>query len=148
MTAQRATPEPPNLHASAVAFGPQSGILITGPSGSGKSTVALSLIGLGAQLVADDQTLITRDGPALFARAPRNIAGLIELRGFGLIRLIPRRLARIRLVIDLAQPEKQRLPLPETCTIRGVTLPLRRPGPGPLFLAAIRHYITGFERAD
>ncbi len=146
MTKGDATPQPPNLHASAVAFGPNSGILITGPSGAGKSTMALGLIEQGAQLVADDQILIARAGNALFARAPRSIAGMIELRGFGLIRLTPRRLARLRLVIDLSKPEERRLPPLETRSIAGVVLPLRHATPGPLFLSAIKHYITKLER--
>lgn len=142
-----AHPGRPNLHASCVAFGPGAGILITGPSGTGKSALALALIAQGAQLVADDQTLVTRTGAAVFARAPRSIAGLIEVRGFGLIRLAPRRLARLRLVIDLSQPEARRLPPPETCSIAGVTLPLRHAFPDPAFLSAIRHYMTELERA-
>jgi len=139
-------PQPPNLHASTVAFGPNAGVLITGPSGSGKSTLALSLIELGAQLVADDQTLITRIGQAVFARAPRAIEGLVEVRGVGLIRLLPRRLARIRLVIDLEQAEERRMPPLETCTIAGVQLPCRQRSPGPLFVLAIRHYIMKLQR--
>ncbi|MCC5969398.1 MAG: HPr kinase/phosphatase C-terminal domain-containing protein [Pararhodobacter sp.] len=141
-----AAPAPPNLHASAIAFGPQAGVLITGPSGSGKSTLALSLIDQGAQLVADDQTLIARVDAALFARAPQPIAGLIEVRGFGLIRLPPRRLARIRLVIDLTHTEDTRLPPLRTHTIAGVTLPLLHPGPTPLLPIAIRHYIMKLEQ--
>lgn len=143
-----AAPHPPNLHASTVAFGPKGGILITGASGTGKSTLALALIEQGAQLVADDQTLVTRCGPALFAQAPRAIAGLIELRGFGLLRLHPRRLARLRLVIDLSMPESRRLPPPETRDIAGVTLPLRYATAGPPFLTAITHYMKGMVRAE
>jgi len=139
-------PHPPNLHASTVAFGPNAGILITGPSGAGKSALALALIERGAQLVADDQTLIMRAGDALFARAPHSITGLIEARGFGLLRLHPRRLARLRLIIDLTTPENRRLPPEETRTLAGVTLPLRHATPDPLFLSAIRHYITRLER--
>jgi HPr kinase/phosphorylase len=146
VTAAPVTPGPANLHASTVAFGPNTGILITGPSGAGKSTLALALINMGAQLVADDQTLIIRAGAAVFARAPRSIAGLIEVRGFGLIRLPTRRLARLRLVIDLSQPEERRLPPPETRTIGGIALPLRHATHDPPFLSAIRHYMTSLER--
>lgn len=146
LAADSNAPQPPNLHASTVAFGPNTGILITGPSGAGKSALALALIEQGAQLVADDQTLITRIGTTLFARAPRSIAGLIELRGFGLIRLTPRRLARLRLVIDLSQSEVRRLPPPETRVIAGVTLPLRHAPGDRLFLSAIKHYMTGLEQ--
>lgn len=147
MTSQPLPPVPINLHASAVAFGPNGGLLITGPSGAGKSAMALALMAMGAQLVADDQTLVTRVGAAIFARAPHSIAGLIEARGFGLLRVNMRRLARLRLVIDLSQPEARRLPPPETRVVAGVTLPLRHATPGPLFLTAIRHYMNGLEQA-
>lgn len=140
-----AAPAPPNLHASCVAFGAQAGVLIMGPSGAGKSSLALALIEGGAQLVADDQTLVTRIGDALFARAPRTIAGLIEIRGYGLMRLAPCRLARVRLVIDLSQRQTHRLPPPETCTLADVILPRLRPGPVPLSPLAIRHYMIRLE---
>lgn len=134
--------EPPNLHASAVAFGAQGGVLIIGPSGSGKSTLALALIEQGAQLVADDQTLVSSVGGMLYARAPRSIAGLIEVRGLGLVRVLPRSIARLRLVIDLGQTEDRRLPPHETCTIAGIPLPRLKAGKGGAFIHAIRHYLA------
>lgn len=104
------------VHASTVAFGPEGGVVIEGPSGSGKSQLALMLVGQGAQLVADDQTLLMASEAGLFARAPRPIAGLIEARGLGLLRLAACRLARVRLVVDLSHPEAApRLPEPATC---------------------------------
>lgn len=90
------------VHASAVAFGPEGAILIEGPSGSGKSWLAMMLIDQGADLVADDRTVLMAQGGAIYARAPRPIAGLIEVRGMGLLRLAARRLARVRLVVDLS----------------------------------------------
>ncbi|KPQ07702.1 MAG: HPr kinase/phosphorylase PtsK [Rhodobacteraceae bacterium HLUCCA12] len=129
-----------------MAFGPQAGILITGPSGSGKTALALALIAQGAQLVADDQTLVCRVDDALYARAPRAIAGLMEVRGMGLARLNTRRLARLRLVIDLGEGPPQRLPPAQSRTIAGVALALlHRPSPRLLPLA-IRHYMMALER--
>jgi HPr kinase/phosphorylase len=60
------------LHASTVAFGRDGGILILGPSGAGKSTLALRLIAAGAQLVADDRTIVmaARGGFSRARRAP------------------------------------------------------------------------------
>lgn len=82
------------LHASCVALGDE-GVLILGASGSGKSDLVLALIdqpgyGTGDQLirgrlVADDQTLIERRGDALFATSPTPIAGLMEIRGQGVV---------------------------------------------------------------
>ena len=42
-----------NLHASCIAVHGR-GVLILGPSGAGKSSLALQLMALGADLVADD----------------------------------------------------------------------------------------------
>lgn len=136
-------PGPRNLHASTVAFGPQGGVLIQGPSGAGKSRLALALIELGAQLVADDQTLLTPLDAALFARAPRAIAGLLEVRGLGLLRLLPRRLVRVALVIDLAAPPPARLPEPQRRVIAGIALPCLAAGAGGPFPLAVKHYIEG-----
>ncbi|WP_043643554.1 HPr kinase/phosphorylase [Caenispirillum salinarum] len=65
------------------------GVLLRGPSGSGKSDLALRLIDAGATLVSDDYTdLYLRDG-VLTAAAPEIIAGLMEVRGVGIVRLCP-----------------------------------------------------------
>jgi HPr kinase/phosphorylase len=133
------------LHASAVAFGRAGGILIVGASGAGKSTLALRLIAAGAQLVADDRTIVMARGGQLFARAPRPIAGLIEARGTGLVRLLPLRLARLRLIVDLNAPPA-RMPEDATCDLDGVTLPLLPAGAGDVFLAALRHYVDQLSR--
>jgi len=81
-----------NLHATVVVIG-AIGVLIRGPSGAGKSTLALKLVDLAtarnrfAMLVADDQTWISRHGGRLVARVPESIAGLIEHRGYGPVRV-------------------------------------------------------------
>lgn len=119
------------IHASCVTFG-GVGILIRGPSGSGKSRLAHFLInrgplfGMTAQLVGDDRIVLEKRDNALFARVPEPIAGLLEVRGLGLIRLPYLEECRLALVIDL-YPENEipRLPLPgEFCTeLEGVSLP-------------------------
>lgn len=124
-----------------MAFGPTAGVLILGPSGAGKSRLAMALIGLGAQLVADDQTLLTPLEGALYARAPRAIAGLLEVRGLGLIRLLPRRLARVALIIDLGAPAPPRLPEAQRRVIAGIALPCLAGPPGGPSPAAVKHYI-------
>ena len=45
------------LHASCVSIN-GNGVLICGSSGSGKSSLAINLIALGAELVADDRTIV------------------------------------------------------------------------------------------
>ena len=139
------------LHASAVAFGPDRGLAIIGPSGSGKSSLALALIAAGAQLLGDDRLhVFARDG-ALFARPPRAIAGLIEHRAFGIMRLGSLRLARLRLLIDMSTREERRLPPEDTRLLCGINLPcLRAPVNDVSALAtfpmAIHQYINGLDQ--
>jgi HPr kinase/phosphorylase len=75
-----------NIHASCVALGGK-GVLLLGPSGAGKSDLALRLIDGGARLVADDRCELFVRAGKLCARAPDSIAGLIEMRGIGIIAL-------------------------------------------------------------
>jgi serine kinase of HPr protein (carbohydrate metabolism regulator) len=72
------------LHASCVAIGSVA-VLIEGHSGSGKSDLALRLIDRGAVLVSDDYTLLRRENNQAIASPPANIAGLLEVRGVGLV---------------------------------------------------------------
>lgn len=108
------------LHGSCVALGDR-GVLILGPAGAGKSALAVQLIGLGAQLVADDRVIVEADGRA---RAPATIAGLVEMRGLGLMRLAARPSARLVLTVDLAAESVSRLPQPSETFINTVCLPL------------------------
>ena len=71
-------------HASAVAIDGRA-VLIYGASGSGKSDLALRLIERGARLIADDRTVLRRDGQILLASPPETIAGMIEVRGIGVV---------------------------------------------------------------
>lgn len=77
-----------NLHASAVALEGR-GVAIIGMSGAGKSALAIELIrrwhaaGRSACLIADDRILARNAHGRLVVSAPRTIAGLIEIRGFG-----------------------------------------------------------------
>ena len=59
------------------------GVLLIGPPGSGKSDLALRLLGRGFSLVADDRVDIA-DG---IAAPPAALAGLLEVRGLGIVRL-------------------------------------------------------------
>lgn len=103
-----AAPAPINLHATALVYD-GVGVLITGASGAGKSLLALDLLdhaalaGRPAHLVADDQVLIEADGGALLAAAPPTTAGLIELRGRGIVARSHRTPATIHLLLDLVE---------------------------------------------
>lgn len=94
------------LHGSCVSRNGDA-ILLIGPPGSGKSDLVLRLLGRGFELVADDQVDID-DG---FASCPEPLAGLLEARGIGIVRLPYRPRARLMLVIDLAT-RSERLPRP------------------------------------
>ena len=99
-------------------------VLLRGKSGSGKSDLALRLIDAGARLVADDQSRLWREGPAVLAGAPASIVGVIEVRGIGIVHLDSASAARLCLIADLVPPDRvERLPEPRSETILGVAIP-------------------------
>jgi serine kinase of HPr protein (carbohydrate metabolism regulator) len=95
-----------NLHATGLVLGGR-GLILRGPSGAGKSLLALELIdqwqlrGLGAKLVSDDRVDVSAERGRLVMRPPRTIAGLIELRGRGIVSRPHAARARLDLVVDL-----------------------------------------------
>jgi HPr kinase/phosphorylase len=102
-------------------------VLMLGEPGEGKSDFALRLIDRGAKLVADDQTELTRKGGKVVASAPKNIAGLLEVRGLGLFRMQALKKVPVHLVLQLARREWiERLPSPEPYDCLGVPLPRLR----------------------
>ena len=132
------------LHASAVAVAGR-GLLIRGASGSGKSGLALQLMALGADLVADDRTVVTRRGGTLWLSAPDPIRGLIEARGLGLLRAASME-AGLAAVLDLDVAETLRLPEERHVTLLGQDVPLLHNSASPHFSAALLLYLrTGSE---
>jgi serine kinase of HPr protein (carbohydrate metabolism regulator) len=89
-----------------------AGILLLGESGRGKSDLALRLIERGAKLVADDRVEIFTLDNRLCARAPKSLAGLIEVRGLGIVALPFATEARIALAVE-AMDKAPRLPQAE-----------------------------------
>ena len=111
------------VHGTTIAFGGKA-VLLRGPSGSGKSSLALRLMespgnGLGprlllARLIADDQTLLEMKGGEIWASAPANIAGLLEVRGLGLLKVKAVSAKPLALVVDLVPSQKiERMPEPQ-----------------------------------
>lgn len=104
------------------------GILLRGPSGAGKSDLALRLVEAGGRLVADDQTALVQQGRGLVATPPGTLAGLLEVRGVGIVKLGRAQLlarATIALLVDLVPPDRiERLPDRARETLFGVDLPV------------------------
>ncbi|MEJ0062316.1 MAG: HPr kinase/phosphatase C-terminal domain-containing protein [Alphaproteobacteria bacterium] len=99
----------PLIHASCVSLPDcgHAGVLIAGAAGSGKSSLALRLMDRGGLLVSDDQTLIEAAPEGPMASAPEALRGLIEIRGYGIIKLPPEKTAAgalVRLYVTLLSP--------------------------------------------
>ena len=110
-------------HASCVAF-EGVGVLLCGPAGAGKSDLALRLIEAGATLVADDQVVLAARNGRLLARPPGALAGLLEVRGLGIILLPSDAETTIGLVVELAPSDAiARLPEAAEIIIDGIALP-------------------------
>ena len=98
--------KPKNVHGTGLLLG-STGLLLRGPSGAGKSVLALSLLdrwegrGLPAFLVSDDRVDLVQTGRDLSMKAPESLAGLIELRGRGIVKRLHKSLVTLHLVIDL-----------------------------------------------
>ena len=85
-----------SLHATALHIG-DHGILLTGPSGSGKSQLAYELMEIAKRdqlpfgLIADDQvTFKVNKNTILMAfpqKSPDVLKGMIEMRGFGFVKV-------------------------------------------------------------
>ena len=111
------------VHGTAIALG-EEGVLLRGPSGSGKSDLALRLIEGGARLIADDQTELREIGGGVHLSAPASIAGQMEIRGLGIVRVPQQASAPLRLVVDLVPPEAiERLPEPLFCRFFSCAVP-------------------------
>lgn len=98
------------IQASAVACQGRA-VILEGPPGSGKSSLALSLIDRGAMLIGDDGVRVTRAGGQVLASPPPNIAGLLEIRGVGLVTLPTAADVPVALILSLVgEGHAERLP--------------------------------------
>ncbi len=120
-----------NLHATCIAIN-RLGVLLRGPSGSGKSDLALRLIdqSTDAILVADDRVDVNARDGGLYACAPGAIAGLLEVRGLGVMRVPHAADAKLALIVDLTDAANiLRLPDALFEEMLGVQLPRIRLAP-------------------
>lgn len=131
-------------HASVVEIDGR-GVLIRGPSGAGKTALAIELLfrcrasEIASALVADDQAFLSADDDtgALLAAVPGTIAGLIELRGFGVAPVAASRCkaeTRLALCVTLVPAEdSERVADPDrrarlhTVELPELVLPRRQP---------------------
>ena len=84
--------------------------VLAGPSGAGKSSLALSMMALGAALIADDRVCLIRQEQSIIASAPAPLAGLIEARGIGLLQAKPSAPMPLTCIVDLDRIETDRMP--------------------------------------
>lgn len=127
------------LHGTSVSWQGQ-GVLILGSSGGGKSSLALHLMALGCDLVADDQSEVFERQGHLIATCPKAIKNQIEARGFGILDAKAAPETQLVCVIDLDIPEKNRLPKRHIKEIWGVKLQLfHNPGTGALPFALLQY---------
>jgi HPr kinase/phosphorylase len=143
------------IHASAVLVGARA-VLIRGPSAAGKSRLALELIEaaragalLFARLVGDDRVHLETAGGRLLARPAAALAGLIEVRGVGLLRVAHEPSAIVGLVVDLAAADAARLPErgKRKTDIDGIGLPRLAVAPGEAALPLVLAYINSSQES-
>jgi HPr kinase/phosphorylase len=130
------------IHATAILAG-EHGLLIQGRSGAGKSALAASLIAQGlpaengrthrVHLVSDDRVIVEASHGRLIARRHPAIAGLLELRGLGLVGVpsIPSAIVH-GIVALLPVAEIERLPeKPASRMLCGLLVPVFLIAEGP-----------------
>ena len=112
------------IHATLVSL-QNKGILLKGKSGSGKSDLALRLIeNKGAILVADDMVELNIDNNRLIGKSPQNLAGLLEVRGIGIVRYRYEKTSTIDLIVDLQNTREniERMPIMVKDVILGLEI--------------------------
>lgn len=97
---------------------------------------------LGADLVADDQTLVSAEGGRLTARAPEKTTGLIEARHVGILRAPALPDVELALVLDLSRTETERLPPPRQITLAGLPCALAYSIAAPHLPASLMCWLT------
>jgi HPr kinase/phosphorylase len=139
---------PATVHASAVLVGARA-VLIRGPSGAGKSRLVLELIDAArtgslrfARLVGDDRVHLESVNSRLLVRPAQPLAGLIELRGVGILRRDYEPSAVVGLVVDLDAADAQRLPAKQTIEVNGIEVPRLAVASGAAALPAVLALIT------
>lgn len=109
------------LHSTTISWRGHAAIIL-GDSGRGKSGLALHMMALGCDLVADDQTELSIEAGKIIARCPDAIKGQIEARGFAILNAHSNPKAQIACAVDLNIDEEKRLPEEKFMTLCGVNV--------------------------
>lgn len=128
------------VHATTVAVDGRA-MMIMGAAGTGKSGLALEMMGLGAVLVADDQTQLERLGTQIVASCRGPIRDLIEARGVGLLRAPSLQQVPLALCVDLDRIETDRLPPQRKVTFLERPFDLVLGSPHRHFCSALMQYM-------
>ena len=111
-----------NIHATCISY-KNKGILLLGKPGAGKSDLALRMIMREkAKLVADDRTEISVSKGNIYASAPENIQGLMEVRGIGIKKFPFRKRQKLYLAVKL-DSKMDRMPEKESFTLESIEIP-------------------------
>ncbi len=116
-----------NIYASCVSW-QNKGILFLGKSQMGKSDLCLRLIqDFDSVLVADDRVDLNVSHETIFASSPRNLRGLLEVRGVGILKLPYNNKCKIDLVVELvSQSDVERMPNDCFWSYEDIKIPLLR----------------------
>lgn len=109
-------------NASAVAIGTRA-LAVEGNPGSGKSSLALALIDRGAKLIGDDGVQLIRQDGRIIVAPPPNIAGMLEIRGVGIVDL-PTVSAPLALFLTIADDAPRHPDLLAQRRIMGIDIPV------------------------
>jgi len=145
----------PYLHANALVLG-EKGLLLRGPSRSGKSALTLALIsrfqsqGDFARLVGDDRVGVEARNGRLVARPHPAIAGMIEVRGLGVMRVDFEAACALHAIVDIRAAGEWPSRYPEddekTASLCGVVLPrLAAEGCSDASVARIIFFLQGIK---
>jgi len=108
-------PEKKIFHATLIELNGK-GILLQGKSQTGKSDLALRLINrYNAVLVADDIVIIENKNGILQGYAPNNLAGLLEIRGLGIVKYPYKIQTEILMSVHLVDSLKKITRMPKIC---------------------------------
>ena len=112
------------IHANAVELDGRAVVLIGAP-GSGKSSLSLGLMERGGKLIADDYIhLDTAADGTLWASAPEQTAGKIEVRGYGILPTPHTQRGQVHLIVRLMDKgDVPRMPESHTEPLLGVDVP-------------------------